>query len=134
MRNRCPAWIPMLGVLGLLWVALPAPANGAPVFFEGTPCFVVSDNSTCPTPRFGTIINFDDLATNIPLLPAQYAALAAYVVAEAHAQDTVPKIVTVEIEPEGIDNAVAFVDPYECSRSVRAVRMRIRYVEICGEP
>ena len=75
MRNRCPAWIPMLGVLGLLWVALPTPANGAPVFFEGTPCFVVSDNSTCPTPRFGTIINFDDLATNIPLLPAQYAAL-----------------------------------------------------------
>ena len=75
MQKRCPAWISMLGVLGFLWTALPAPATGAPVFFSGMPCIGSLDNTSCPVPRFGTIINFDDLATNIPLPPAQYAAL-----------------------------------------------------------
>jgi len=75
MRKRCPAWIPMLGVLGLLWAALPAPATAAPVFFSGVPCLGTVGNTGCSTPRFGTIINFDELFTNIPLPPAQYAAL-----------------------------------------------------------
>ena len=73
MRKRCPAWIPMLGVLGFIWAALSVPANAAPVFFSGSPCFLF-EPTPCPDPRFGTIINFDDLATNIPLPPAQYAA------------------------------------------------------------
>ena len=79
MRKRCPAWIPMLGVLGLLWAALPAPATAAPVFFSGVPCIGAADNTGCPTPKFGTLINFDDIirTTSVPfptLPPTQYAA------------------------------------------------------------
>jgi len=91
MQKRCPAWISMLGVLGFLWTALAAPATGAPVFFSGMPCIGSLDNTSCPVPRFGTIINFDDLATNSPLPPLQYAAQG--VVSMTNADPSFPLLV-----------------------------------------
>ncbi len=63
-----------------IWMTPPLPAEALP--FVGAPCPL---GPSCPTPLFGTLINFDDLPTGVVVPMANYLGLGVTSITNIHA-------------------------------------------------